>query len=125
MKSIAFPRMILNKTSSNIIDDRQATKNNIANLLGSEQGTLFGDPFYGIRLKFYMFEQNSKVLKDILIDEIYTQIKVFIPQVTIRRSDIDVFQTKRGEISAKVRVRYVDEPEQQEVIDLVLFKGEQ
>ena len=76
MKSIAFPRMILNKTSSNIIDDRQATKNNIANLLGSEQGTLFGDPFYGIRLKFYMFEQNSKVLKDILIDEIYTQIKV-------------------------------------------------
>ena len=37
-----------------------------------------------------MFNQNSYVLKDILIDVIYTQLAIFIPQLKIARNDIDI-----------------------------------
>lgn len=121
MKSVGFPKMINNKTSTNIIEDREATRNNIKNLLGSEKGSLFGDPYFGIRLKYYLFEQNSRVLKDILIDEIYSQIKVFIPQVFINRRDIDIIQTKRGVLEAKIKVTYRSDFTQ-ENFSLVLFK---
>ncbi len=121
MKSVGFPKMINNKTSTNIIEDREATRNNIKNLLGSEKGSLFGDPYFGIRLKYYLFEQNSRVLKDILIDEIYSQIKVFIPQVFINRRDIDIIQTKRGVLEVKIKVTYRSDFTQ-ENFSLVLFK---
>ena len=37
--------------------------------------------YFGILLKHYMFNQNSYVLKDMLIDTLYTQIAIFLPQV--------------------------------------------
>ena len=44
-----------------------------------------------------MFNQNSYILKDMLIDTIYTQIAIFLPQVKISRNDIDiVVDTTKG-----------------------------
>ena len=121
MKSIGFPKMFSTSTSSNVVVDKQATLNNIRLLLGSEKTTLFGDPYYGIKLKYYMFEQNGKLLKDIIIDEIYSQIRTFIPQVIVNRSDIDIVQDTRGKLTANIRVTYVVDYSQ-ENYSLVLFK---
>lgn len=93
MKSIKFPNF-LGENSTKTVDDFEATKQNLFLLLHSEKGELFGDPFFGIRLKRYLFDQNDAILKDILIDEIYTAIITFMPQIQINRKDIQIVQDK-------------------------------
>ena len=93
MKSIAFPKMF-NTNSTNITKDLNATKQNTLLLLRSEKGELFGDPYFGIRLKKYIYEQNNFVLRDIIIDEIYTQLALFMPQLVVNRKDIKIRQDR-------------------------------
>lgn len=45
-------------------------------------------------LKKFMFDQNNYVLKDAIIDMIYTQLALFIPQVRVNRADIDIVQDR-------------------------------
>ena len=52
MKSIEFPKMF-NSNSTRLVEDLAATKQNLKTLLYSEKGELFGDPYFGIRLKNY------------------------------------------------------------------------
>lgn len=89
MKSISFPKMF-NSTSTKILSDKDATTQNLKNLLLSESNELSGDPDFGVALRRYFFEQNNYVLRDILIDEIYTKVSTFMPQLTINRSDISI-----------------------------------
>lgn len=93
MKSISFPKMF-QTNSTNIVKDLQATRQNTLLLLQSEKGELFGDPYFGIRLKRYIFDQNDLILRDIIIDEIYTQLALFLPQVVVNRSDIHIIQDR-------------------------------
>ena len=37
-----------------------------------------------------MFNQNSYILKDMLIDTLYTQIAIFLPQIKVSRNSIDI-----------------------------------
>ena len=78
MHSFAFPKM-LSHTAANIIEAKDAVKSNMILLLSSERNTLFGDPYYGSELKKYLFEQSSSIIADLLIDQIYTTIKTFMP----------------------------------------------
>ena len=87
MKSISFPKMISHNYVQTV-SDYDATLQNMKLLLGSEKGEFVFDPFFGIRLKRYTFEQNNKILMDILIDEIYEQLVIFMPQLIIKRKDI-------------------------------------
>lgn len=96
MRSVKFPKMFTNNStnvwkSSEYLD---ATKQNVKLLLKSERGELFGDPYYGVLLKHALFDQNHIVLRDILIDIIYTQLVLFIPQVHIDRNDINIIQNR-------------------------------
>lgn len=93
MTSIKFPDMF-SPNSTNIAKDFKATKQNTLLLLHSEKGELFGDPYFGIRLKRYLFDQNNYILKDIIIDEIYTQLALFLPQLTVNRRDINIIQER-------------------------------
>ena len=93
MTSIKFPKMF-SPNSTNIVKDFDATKQNMLLLLHSEKGELFGDPYFGIRLKRYIYDQNNYILKDIIIDEIYTQLALFMPQLRVSRNDIDIVQDK-------------------------------
>lgn len=96
MRSYKFPKMF-NSNSSRIwrADEYgKATKQNVLLLLHSERGELECDPYFGILLKHYMFNQNSFILKDILLDTIYTQIAIFLPQVKISRNSIDIYADK-------------------------------
>ena len=63
-------------------------------MLHYTRGELFGDPYFGLMLKNYLFDQNSYALKDAIIDMIYTQLAIFIPQVKVRREDIDIIQDR-------------------------------
>ncbi len=95
MDSIQFPNMF-NRTVTNTVSDYYATLQNLKMLLWSEKGELFGDPYFGTGLKKYLYEQNTDTdtghgcLKDILIDDIYTAIATFMPQLYLTRKDIDI-----------------------------------
>ena len=93
MKSITFPNMI-HHNSIQTVQDKDASMQNLRLLLGSEKGQFTSDPFFGIRLKKYTFEQNNFVLRDLLLDEIYEQIIYFMPQITVKKSDIKIEQDR-------------------------------
>lgn len=100
MKSIAFPKMF-NSNSTIITTDDDASRQNLILLLQSEKGQLFGDPYFGVRLRKYLFDQNNFVLKEVLIDEIYTQLALFAPQYRVNRKDITIIADK-----AKLFIRF-------------------
>ena len=41
-----------------------------------------------------MFDQNNYILRDQIIDMMYTQLAIFIPQGHVERKDITVFQDR-------------------------------
>jgi len=90
MNSIGFPKMF-NANSTIVKTGIEATKTCLHLLLSSEQG-LFGDPEFGVKLKRYTFDQNNYILRDIIIDELYSKITIFCPQLFLERKDIKITQ---------------------------------
>lgn len=105
MRSLQFPKMF-NINSTNVHNSSSydtSTRQNLMLLLESCRNTLLGDPYFGNALEQYLFEQNNYVLKDIIIDLIYTQIVNFIPQLKVERRDIDIIQdTVRGKLIMRI-----------------------
>lgn len=89
MHSIAFPDMVSN-TNTYLVSDHDATLSNLKLLLLSDKYALLGDPYFGTSIKKLTFEQNNQVLKDLVIDDIYTAIATFMPQIMIDRKNITV-----------------------------------
>ena len=77
--------------STNVVKDMDATKQNLELLLHTRRGELFGDPYFGSKLIRYIFEQNDQILADIVADEIYADILMFLPQILVYRKDITVY----------------------------------
>lgn len=105
MYSFSFPKMF-NHTTSNLVMDKEAIRSNMILLLSSERETLFGDPFYGSLLKKYIFEQSNSIVADLLIDELYTTITTFMPQVYLTRKDIVVY-TSKNMLFAQINYWYI------------------
>lgn len=93
MYSIAFPDMFTS-SRTRLLKDHDATVNNLKLILKSKINGLFGDPTYGTKLFDVFFSQNGVILKDLVIDEIYTTIQIFIPQLFVNRNDIEVYKDK-------------------------------
>lgn len=89
INSIAFPDM-LSSTRMNVISEDDATTSNLRLLLLSPRKSLFGDPYYGNELKDVIFSQSGQIIKDLIVDEIYTAIAVFMPQLSVSRDDISI-----------------------------------
>lgn len=89
IKSIQFPDMFT-RTTTNLAENYDATLQNLKLLLWSEKGELFGDPEFGTGLKKYVYDQNDYILEDLIIDNVYTAIATFMPQVYITRKDIKI-----------------------------------
>lgn len=87
MYSFDFPVMIRNNSAA-LLSDKLAVKSNLKLLFSSERQELFGDPYFGTLLKRVIFEQSSSLVTDLLIDEIYTSVTTFIPQIFLTRKDI-------------------------------------
>ena len=96
MRTIKFPKMF-NTNNTRVwkaSEHLEATKQSTILLLHTNRGELFGDPYFGLMLKRYLFDQNNYILRDAIIDMIYTQLAIFIPQVKVKRTDIEIVQDK-------------------------------
>ncbi len=93
MYSIAFPD-IFSTARTNLVKDADATMSNMKLLLASWKKSLIGDPYFGTNLKKFIHEQNNIVLRDLIIDEIYVSLQIFMPQVYLKRKDITITQDK-------------------------------
>ena len=100
--SLAFPNMFSSE-SVNIYKDKQATMTNLKLLLASEVTSLFGDPGYGSRLMQTIYSQNDLILRDLVIDEIYTCIKTYMPQIIVDRKNIVITSDDTG-LYAEIKV---------------------
>lgn len=89
MNAIKFPDM-LNNNKANIIEGIEATAQNLKYLLLSNKLTLLGDPYFGANLQKLLYENNNVVLRDLVVDEIYTAISTFMPQIRVLRKNINV-----------------------------------
>ena len=119
MKSINYPR-IFNKQKVNIVSDYYATLQNLKLLLYSDKGELFGDPYYGCNLKKFLYDQNDTVLKDIVIDDIYTAISIFMPQIRVERRDIIL---EADNVTVKVTIKALNRVNfQTNLYNLVLLR---
>ena len=93
MKSLSFPMMFKN-TKTLVAEDKDATMNNLTLLLKSSKGELFGDPFFGTKLMELFYAQNNVALEDLVVDEIYTAIVQYMPQLMLTRKDIQIKRDK-------------------------------
>lgn len=89
MNAIKFPDM-LNNNKASIVEGIEATAQNLKYLLLSNKLTLLGDPYFGANLQKLLYENNNVVLRDLVVDEIYTAISTFMPQIRVLRKNINV-----------------------------------
>lgn len=89
MYSIQFPEM-LSSAKTNLVEDHDATMSNLRLMLASWKTSLFGDPYFGTNIKRFIHEQNNIILRDIIIDDIFVAIQDFMPQIFVKRSDINI-----------------------------------
>ena len=93
MNSISFPTMFTT-TKTLLHNEHDATATNLLLLLCSNKEELFGDPYFGTKIRKYIYEQNNYILRDILIDDIYMAIYTFMPQIEVSRNDIKIISDK-------------------------------
>lgn len=89
MNAIRFPN-IFNSNKAAIVRDKEATYQNLRTLLLSSKLTLFGDPYFGSNLRKLLYENNNVILQDLVIDDIFTVINTYMPQVRVLRDNIRV-----------------------------------
>lgn len=90
MYSIAFPN-IFNGSKVNLFKDNDAIKSNLIALLSSNKGELFGDPYYGVRLRTLLWNQAyDPIVRDLIRDDIFEAIYSYMPQITVYRDDISI-----------------------------------
>lgn len=121
MFSIAFPN-IFNGSKVNLYKDYDAIKSNLTALLSSDKGALFGDPFYGTRLKTLLWSQAyDPMVRDLIKDDIFEAIYSYMPQITVYRNDISV-SIRNNVVTASIRVRS-DSGVESNLFDIDLLTG--
>lgn len=93
MYSLAWPDMF-DSVNTKLLKDKDAIKSNLLLLLNSDRLSLFGDPYYGTMLKPVIFQPNNNIVADLLIDELYTTIQTYLPQITVTRNSIQIMSDK-------------------------------
>lgn len=104
MTSLSFPKMFGNGYHTLTVDGKKASVQNVRLSLLSPKDSLFGDPEFGSLLKARLFSQNGIIIKDLVIDDVYTTIKAFVPQVMLKRSDIQV-DTDGTDVFVKIKCK--------------------
>ena len=66
---------------------KEQVKANLINLLLTQQGERVNEPNFGVRLKYYLFEQNIDI--DSLNTVINEQINFYIPEISLIDTVVD------------------------------------
>ena len=80
---------------------KEQVKTNLLNLLLTRKGERINHPNFGLGLQDYLFEQS--INEDQIFEEIYTQIQIYIPEITLVDSDIDFI---RDEHTINIKLTY-------------------
>ena len=121
MYSIAFPD-IFNGSKVFLYRDYDAIKSNLTALLSSDKGALFGDPFYGTRLKTLLWSQAyDPLVKDLIKDDIFEAIYSYMPQITVHRDDISI-NIQNNLVTASIKVTS-DSGAESNLYDIDLLTG--
>ena len=105
MYSIAFPD-IFSTSKLHLVSDINAVKNNLKLVLLSNKTELFGDPDYGCNLKRFLYEPNNSVIYDLIRQEIYDAILIYVPQIRTSRDSIEL--TSDGtDLYATIKYNYM------------------
>ena len=103
MISINFPQ-IFSSNATKTVKDMNATKQNTYLLLSSQVKKMFGDPAYGTHLLKFMFQPNSLMIRDMIVDDIYNTIALYMPQLRLNRKDIEIINDEvLGKITCKFK----------------------
>lgn len=105
MYSFNWPDIFSNGRT-NLLQDKQAARSNLKLVLAADKAMLLGDPYFGTNIRKYTFSQISTVFKDLIADEIYTSIKVYVPQIRCKREDIEVV-SDRAKLDVNVTYTYM------------------
>lgn len=105
MYSFSFPDIFANGRT-NLLQDKEAAKSNLKLVIGAEKKTLLGDPYFGTQIKKYMFSQISQPFKDLIAEEIYMAIKQYVPQIFVKRENIEVC-SDRARIFVNIKYQYI------------------
>lgn len=103
MNAIRFPDM-LSSNKAAIVSDKAATYQNLKLLLLSNKYTLFGDPYFGSNIRRLLFEYNNVILQDLVIDDIYSAINTYMPQIRVLRQNI-VVTSDGNSVSVTIRAQ--------------------
>lgn len=87
---------MVSNVNTNLFQDRDATISNLKLVLLSDKYSLFGDPYFGTNLKKLTYDQNNQVIRDLVVDDIYSAILTFMPQLIVNRRDIKVTSDKQN-----------------------------
>ena len=94
--SFSHPNMISSASGGFLSkDDKTLVKQNLRLILSTSRTELFGDPYFGTNIKRLMFDPNDIVLKDLVIDNIYLAIRMFVKEITVPRKNIMITQNKQ------------------------------
>ena len=85
---------MFNSVYTNVTEDITSDINNIDLFFNSKKGELFGDPHFGTLIHSFLFDQNGVILKEVLLNEIYEEIRQYLPQLIIDRKNIDIKQIR-------------------------------
>jgi phage baseplate assembly protein W len=70
--------------------EKELILQNLKLLLQTHKGELLGDPYFGTDLVKIFFDQNDRITQDLIIDEIYESINLFMSEITVTRKDIKI-----------------------------------
>lgn len=103
MNAIRFPKMF-NSNKAAIVKDREATEQNLKTLLSSCKKTMLGDPYFGSNLQKLLYEHNNVILQDLVIDDIYSAINTYMPQIRVVRKNI-IITTDGNSVGVVIRAQ--------------------
>ena len=103
LNAIRFPDM-LSSNKAAIVTDKAATQQNLKLLLLTNKYTLFGDPYFGSNIRRLLFEYNNVILQDLVIDDIYSAINTYMPQIRVLRQNI-VVTSDGNSVSVTIRAQ--------------------
>ena len=104
MNAIQFPKMFNNNKAA-IVKDKKATEQNLKCLLLSDKLTLLGDPYFGTNLRRLLYEHNNVILRDLVVDDIFTAINTYMPQIRVLRENITIEVQKANTLGVRIRAQ--------------------
>ena len=82
---------------------KEQVKNNLLNLLLTKKGERVNVPGFGVGLQEFLFEQE--VDNNSLYEEIYTQIQIYIPEITLLDANIN-FDPDKHTLTIKITYQF-------------------